>query len=312
MSKSGDIQAEDREALHYAKALLDDYATHMSPWKRFVTGNNSRSRWLYPFNRLWGRHHLESVNLIRAQLNEPGEEDGLMNSLQNSLDLLYRLHMVRLVNNRGSLSRRIDRIWNYLLEEDKRILLTQQLESEVTNGVILSMKHRPESCQLILEKVLALGSCNERTEILRDSLLYALTENERVNLYSVLPTLLQTIQALPFADKKSVLLPAVIKACQLNRLSALDSILNILFINYRVKPSRDYIVWISILASDMNEENKQAIMSALDNAIGETAMRVPKSWFPDKSAPGKNGLAFFQQVAMPDEEESSEDSYRLK
>jgi hypothetical protein len=301
MPEKQDVQLLDSDILLYSKGLLDDYATHMSPWKRFITGNNSTLWLLYPFNALWGRHHLIEVNQIRAQWDQPTENRTGLYTLQNTIDLLYQLHTIRLVNHRGSLARRINQIWNYILDESRCLVLTQSAQAvghEATddpyvtlNGLILTMCQRTQATDFILRKVVDLGPTSNRSAILQQALLYSLGQRREIvnpatnehlfedwHFLSWVPTLVHVLDNLTFDEKKSILLPAIIKAYQLNRTEAYDQLINSLFNKYPRPPSDQYLSWIRVVASDVNQNTRQAILKALSKAIHETEMSVPKAW----------------------------------
>lgn len=296
MPGSGD----DSDILTYSRDLLDSYATRMPDWKRFITGNNSNAPLLYPFNRLWGRHHLPEVNQIRANLDD-------LNALylnttkylvQNTVDLLYRLHAIALVNQNGSLAKRIRHIWEQALQPDFIHLLTQEMDVSErgrnikTNGLVLAMRHYPNAVDRLLEGIMQMESSEDQRSVLKNALIYAMGENQETHspdsetiIYEnwhylpVAERILQAIHPLGFTDQKKILIPALLKAWHSNRLQTYDQILETLFAKYPEPPSNEYRAWILVMLSTQESnpdfDNTDDILDALDKAIGETAINVP-------------------------------------
>lgn len=287
----------DQKMLTHASHLLDTYATGLPGWKRFFTGNNSDAALLYPFNRMWGRHHLPEVNRIRTDLHGSSHAP-----VQNIVDLLHRLHSIVLLNHRGSLAKRINGIWQRVLHEENLSLLTQEVEDRDTclsNGLMLVMQHRPHALDRMLRCVLDMSAHQKKISLLKHALSFAMGEHRevrhpvtgelRLEDWHYLPQateLMDQLHVLHFSDRKTILLFGLLRAWECNRLDSYEEILGHLFHKYSRPPSQDYLTWIRVVLSSRvktaEEDNTGPLLAAIHRAIGETSMYVPTSFQADR------------------------------
>ena len=286
----------DHDMLSYSTALLDTYSIGLPGWKRFFTGNNSDAPLLYPFNRMWGRHHLREVNRIRMDLNANSELQ-----IQNTVDLLYRLHSIALVNRHGSLAKRINAIWRRLLEQDNIHLLNQEVDrlpppnDYLTNGLILTIRHRPDDLGQVLHSVLNSPARQKKVSVLKRALMFTMGEHREVlhpttheryleewHHLAAADVIMNSLEDIDFSDKKTILLSGLLRAYECNREDTYKKILAHLFSKYRQLPSADYLTWIRVVLSShiktADEDNTTSLLAALHRAIGETVMRVPTAF----------------------------------
>jgi|GEM_PF-6489417 len=302
----------DDNILTLSKDLLDSYIHNMSGWKQFFTGNNSNNFFLAPFNCFWGRHHLPEVRAIRARMDEDAEFP-----VQHVVDLLHQLHSIQLVNPAGALARRIDAIWEWVLQENA----IQQLAQEVSNphskvnGLILAIQYRPQYVQRIIQSIIKLDNMRKIESLLKNALVFTLGEKGEIrdpdsgklvyrdwHYLSATQVIIWALGPLTFSEKKTIVLPALHQAIKCNRLDMYEKLLKFLFARYSKPPSDNYLTWLRVTLS--GDDDIDGVLRAIHQAIGENSMYIP-SWLMGKTAPNPNSM--FQPLSvMLDEEDHCE------
>lgn len=92
--------ASDKRHLQTAKRLLNDYTKGNSRWLRFFTGH-------------WNRHHLQAVSAIVAEMDN--------GRIVEKDELIDRLKRITLINEQGSLAKRIKSIEDLFKREQEQL-----------------------------------------------------------------------------------------------------------------------------------------------------------------------------------------------